>query len=300
MVSQQLVKSVSDENNLFKKATIRFKIPGWDDRVDQPFLTRLELRVHRPRGLSLMKVLPFILTALILGGMSSLALAESGDKNWSGMLGLTALYKPQYIGDDDEQVTGAPIIVVDYKDTFYFNIDRGGWWFWKPNDAWRAGALLQIRQQAWDSDDGHLRRVKPLPNNFDDPDTGAEPGLNARYKMDRFTAEAQVTSGEDTNMKLDFKYNLMQTEQIVVIANVGVEYLGEDEVNYQWYGDKGSLDNDSATNLYLGVSAIQTLNPNWKLLYGVKTTSLDDEIEDSPVGQDDTYTVISLGGAYSF
>ena len=247
-----------------------------------------------------MRILSSALIAMVLAGASSFALAESGDKDWSGMVGATALYKPQYIGDDDEQWTGAPVVVVDYKDTFYFNIDRGGWWFWKPNESWRVGAILQIRQQAWDSDDGHLRDVRPLPAGFDDPDTGVEPGVNARYRLDRFTADLQVTSGEDTNMKLDLKYNLMQTEQFVVIANVGVEYLGEDEVNYQWYGDKGSLDNDSATNLYLGVSAIQTLNPNWKLLYGIKTTSLDDEIEDSPVGQDDAYTVVSFGGAYAF
>lgn len=247
-----------------------------------------------------MRVLPSILIALFLGSSSSLAFAEDGDKAWSGMVGATALYKPQYIGDDDEQWSGAPVIVVDYKDTFYFNIDRGGWWFWKPNDSWRVGAVLQVRPQAWDKDNGHLRDVKPLPTGFDDPDTGIEPGVNVRYKMDRFTADLQVTSGEDTNMKLDLKYNLMETSQFVVRANVGVEYLGEDEVNYQWYGDKGSLDNDSATNLYLGVSAVQTLNPNWKLLYGVKTTSLDDEIDDSPVGQDDAYTVVSFGGAYSF
>ena len=50
----------------------------------------------------------------------------------------------------------------------------------------------------------------------------------------------------------------------------------------------------------VGVNAIQTLSPSWKLLYGVKVTSLDDEIEDSPVGQDDTYTVVNFGAAYSF
>ncbi len=109
--------------------------------------------------------------------------------------------------------------------------------------------------------------------------------------MDRFTAEAQITAGEDTNMALDLKYNLMQTAQFVVTAKLGLEYLGEDQVNYEWYGDKGSLNNDSATNVTLGVTAIQTLNPSWKLLYGVQTTSLDDEIDDSPVGQDDSYTV---------
>ena len=247
-----------------------------------------------------MRVLPSILVAMMLGGVSSFAQAESGDKDWSGMVGATALYKPQYIGDDDEQMTGAPVIVVDYKDTFYFKINRGGWWFWKPNDALSVGAVLQIRQQAWDNDDGHLSDVKPLPNNFDDPDTGAEPGVNVRYKMDRFEAQAQVTSGEDINMLTEAKYALVQNAQFYVTASLGVEFLGEDEVNYQWYGDKGSLNNDSATNLILGVNAIQTLNPSWKLLYGVKYTSLDDEIEDSPVGQDDAYTVVSFGGAYSF
>jgi len=247
-----------------------------------------------------MRTLLIILTAAILGNMSSVAVAESGDKNWSGMVGATALYKPQYIGDDDEQMTGAPVIVVDYKDTFYFNIDRGGWWFWKPNDSWRVGAVLQIRPQAWDSDDGHLRDVRPLPSDFDDPDTQAEPGVNVRFKMDKFTAEAQVTAGEDTNALIEGKYNLMQTDQFVVTAKLGVEFLGEDQVNYSWYGDKGSLDNDSATNVSLGINAVQTLTPSWKLLYGVKTTMLDDEIDDSPVGQDDTYTVVSFGGAYSF
>ena len=247
-----------------------------------------------------MRITSSILAALVLAGASNLAIAQSGDKDWSGMVGAVALYKPQYIGDDDEQADGAPIIVVDYKDTFYFNIDRGGWWFWKPDDAWRVGAVLQIRTQSWDKDDGHLRDVKPLPSGFDDPDTGVEPGVNVRYKMDKFAAEAQVTAGEDINALLELKYNLMQSDQFMIMAKLGLEYLSEDEVNYQWYGDKGSLDNDSATNISLGVNVVQTLTPSWKLLYGVKTTMLDDEIEDSPVGQDDTYTVVNFGAAYSF
>lgn len=252
-----------------------------------------------------MKTLSKILIIALLGITSSLAHAASGftasgDGDWSGMIGATLVYKPQYVGDDDEQFSGAPVIIVDYKDTAYFNIDKAGWWFWKPNDSWRVGAVAQIRTQAWDDDDGHLRDVKPLPDDFDDPDHEVEPGVNARFKMDRFTAEAQVTVGEDTNALIDLKYSLMQTDQFVVTALLGIEFLSEDEVNYQWYGDKGSLDNDSATNVKVGISAIQTLNPNWNLLYGLESTALDDEIDDSPIGQDDTYTVLYFGGAYSF
>jgi len=161
--------------------------------------------------------------------------------------------------------------------------------------------VLQIRPAAWDDDDDSIDDVKPFfPAGFDEPDTEAEPGINVRYKLDRFTAEAQITAGEDTNAQIDLKYNLMQTAQFVVTAKLGVELLGEDQVNYGWYGDVSSLDNDSATNVTVGVTAIQTLNPKWKLLYGVQSTSLDDEIDDSPVGQDDTYTVAFFGGAYSF
>jgi outer membrane scaffolding protein for murein synthesis (MipA/OmpV family) len=246
-----------------------------------------------------MKILPGILATVLLGSMSNVALAEE-EKNWSGMVGLTAVSQPQYIGDDEEQITGAPVIVVDYKDTAYFHLDRGGWWFWKPSDSLRVGAVLQIRTKAWDEDDGHINDTKPLPAGFDDPDTAVEPGVNIRYNMDRFTAEAQATAGEDINALVELKYALVKSEQFVVIAKLGVEFLGEDEVNYQWYGDKSSLDNDSATNVSIGVVAVQTLTPTWKLLYGLKATSLDDEIDDSPIGQDDTYTRAYFGGAYSF
>ena len=247
-----------------------------------------------------MRIFARILTVAILASLSNLAVAASDDKTWSGILGVAAASKPQYVGDDENQGTFIPLIIVDYKDTAYFNINRAGWWFWKPNEAWRVGAVAQIRTQAWDKDDGHINDVKPLPSGFDDPDTKLEPGINVRYKMDRFTGEAQVTAGEDVNALVELKYNLMQTAQFVVTAALGIEFLSEDEVNYQWYGDKGSLDNDSATNVSVGVTAVQTLNPSWKLLYGMKFTSLDDEIDDSPVGQDDTYALAYFGAGYSF
>jgi outer membrane scaffolding protein for murein synthesis (MipA/OmpV family) len=261
------------------------------------------------------KALARVLSAAVLGSMSSLAFAagglsglesvaspdaEKGEKDWTGMVGAAILAKPEYWGSDDTEGSGAPIIIVDYKDTFYFKIKTGGWWFWKADENFRMGAIAQIRPKAWDEDDDSIDDQKPLPAGFDEPDTKVEPGVNAQYKIDRFTAEARITSGEDTNAALDFRYNIMQSKQFVVVAKLGVEYLGEDEVNYQWYGGKSSLNNDSATNLSLGVYAIQSLNQDWKLLYGVTSTALDNEIEDSPIGESGNYTVAFFGGAYAF
>ena len=262
-----------------------------------------------------MRALPRILTAVVLGSMSSLALAggglsgvesvdaqatEDSEKNWTGLIGLAVASKPEYWGSDDTEGAALPVIIVDYKDTAYFKVNRAGYWFWKPNENFRVGAILKIRSAAWDKSDDSIDDVKPLPGGFDEPDTQVEPGINARYKKDRFGAELQLTVGEDTNMSVDLQYNIMQSAKFVLQGKLGVEFLGEDQVNYSWYGDKGSLDNDSATNVSVGLLGIQTLNPSWKLFYGVNVTSLDDEIDDSPVGQDDTYTVAFFGAGYSF
>jgi hypothetical protein len=99
---------------------------------------------------------------------------------------------------------------------------------------------------------------------------------------------------------LDLRYNLVQSKEYMLVAKLAVEYLGEDEVNYQWYGDKGSLDNDSATNLSVGIHAIQSITEDWRLLYGVNHTMLDDEVDDSPVGDSDTFTIAFFGVAYAF
>jgi hypothetical protein len=57
---------------------------------------------------------------------------------------------------------------------------------------------------------------------------------------------------------------------------------------------------DSATNTSLALIAMYRLNPKWNLIYGAQTTTLDDAIEASPGGVDDTYTVGFVGAAWSF
>jgi outer membrane scaffolding protein for murein synthesis (MipA/OmpV family) len=50
----------------------------------------------------------------------------------------------------------------------------------------------------------------------------------------------------------------------------------------------------------VAVIGTYSLNPSWTLLYGLQTTTLDDEIEDSPIGDEDTYTVGFVGAGWSF
>ncbi len=227
--------------------------------------------------------------------------ANNPDKDWSGLLGVAVLSAPEYWGSEDTEGTGAPVIIVDYKDTAYFKVNRAGYWFLKPNENFRVGALLKIRPAAWEDDDDSIEDLGPLPASFDEPDTQGELGVNFLYKKDRFSVEGQLTSGEDVNLAFTFDYNVVQSADLVLIARLGIEQLGEDTVLYNWYGDDDdSFDPDSASNTTLGLIGIYTLSKEWKLFFGASSTTLDDEIEDSPIGDDDTYAVGFVGAGWTF
>ena len=225
--------------------------------------------------------------------------AEQNDKDWTGLVGLVALSAPEYWGSDETESSGAPVIIVDYKDTAYFKVNRGGFWFWKPNDNLRVGALVKLRPGAWEDDDDSIEDLS-LPASFDEPDAQAEPGVNLRYKSGKFAFEAQALSGEDTNLALTFDYHLIRSKQTTLTVRLGMESLGEDTVRYNWYGDNDSFDVDSASNTSLGLIGTYSLNPEWKLIYGLQSTMLDEEIEDSPIGDEDTYNIGFVGAGWAF
>lgn len=261
-----------------------------------------------------MKLIPRITLFVLLAAFSRLGLAldltsgagslpqQSGaesDKDWSGMLGAVALSAPEYISSDDTETTGAPVIIVDYKDTAYFRVNRGGVWFWKPDDNFRMGALVKLRDAAWDDDDDSIEDLD-LPSSFDEPDMQAEPGLNLLYRTGKIETELQLLAGEDTNVAANLDYRALETETSTIILRLEIEYLGEDTVDYNFYGDGDVSGADSATNTSLALVGMYRFTEDWSLLYGAKTTFLDDEIEDSPIGDEDTYTVGFIGAAWSF
>lgn len=226
--------------------------------------------------------------------------AEKSDDDWSGMLGLAVLSSPEYIGSEDTEETGAPIIIVDYKDTAYFKINRGGYWFWKPNENLRVGALIKLRAGAWEDDDDSIEDLGPLPASFDEPDMQAEPGVNVLYQAGKVKVEFQLLSGEDVNAVAKVDFRAYQSEKTTITLQFEVEALGEDTVNYNWYGDTSGADVDAATNTSLALIGTYSLNKEWGLIYGAKTTTLDEEIEDSPIGDDDTYTIGFFGATWAF
>ncbi len=225
--------------------------------------------------------------------------AVKSEKDWSGMLGLALLSSPEYIGSGDTESSGLPLIIIDYKDTAYFKVNRGGYWFYKPSDKFRVGALIKIRPGAWEDDDDSFI-VLGLPASFEEPDAQAEAGVNFLFRSGKFAFEAQLLSGEDLNVHISLSYHLIRSKQSTLTLSFAAELLGEDTVRFNWYGDDNSFVVDSAINTSLTLIGTYSLSAEWKLLYGFKGTSLDKEIENSPVGNEDTYNIGFIGAAWAF
>jgi outer membrane scaffolding protein for murein synthesis (MipA/OmpV family) len=261
-----------------------------------------------------MKPIARIAAIAMLSAFSGMALADTisdagaipdygtdrSDDDWSGMVGLALLSAPEYQGGDDTESNAAPVVIVDYQDTFYFKVNRGGYWFWKPDDSLRVGALLKIRSGAWEEDDDEIEDLGPIPSGFDEPDSQAEVGVNLQYKMGMATFEVQATSGEDLNIAGTLDYRFLQSEKSTLTGRIGFESLGEDTVKYNWYGDSSAFSVDSAFNTSLALIGTYMLNPEWSLIYGAQTTSFDDEIDDSPIVSEDTYTIAFFGATWLF
>ena len=81
------------------------------------------------------------------------------DKDLTGLIGVGALLRPEYIGSNDDETKAVPLINISYKDTLYFAYNRLGVWFWKSADnSLRFGAVAKPRRGYEDHHNERLRR----------------------------------------------------------------------------------------------------------------------------------------------
>lgn len=244
------------------------------------------------------------LFAEVSGELSSLPEIEgTSDSNWSGMLGVTALSGPEYVGGKDSEGAGLPLIIVDYNDTVYFHASTFGVWLWKPKASFRFG-LTAISRQGWEDGDG------PLLAGRADRDGQVEAGINLIWKINKLSIEGMYLSasskseGNSTHIKADYLFHA--SAKWVVVGGVHFESLDKDIVNFYYGTDGTELPGDSvytgksATNTYLSFTAIHNINKEWVAMGGFKATSLGSEIKNSPLVEDDSYNTIFAGIAWKF
>jgi len=244
---------------------------------------------------------------LALGLISITALADTGidglsklpgteqrqGSGFHGQIGIGAANLPEYVGSDQTETTAIPLINVNYNDRIYFKFNRLGAWLYKMDNGFRLGALVTTH---------HGIDEKDLPDQFSgygDRDTSTMAGLNMAYNQGKLWTDFAVLKdvsdhSDGTKLQAQLGYTFVANKQYSVSANVQIEALDEDMVEY-YYNNK-----ESTTNFSLSLIGTYKLSPKWTLLGVLSTTSLGDEISDSPIVEDDTPMMAIVGATYSF
>ncbi|WP_286263223.1 MipA/OmpV family protein [Thalassotalea atypica] len=217
----------------------------------------------------------------------------SKNKGFHGQVGIAAASLAKYVGSGDNETRALPLINVNYNDIIYFKYNRLGAWLFKSESNFRVGALISPHRGI-DEDD--------LPNQLEgygDRDPSIMAGFNMGFNQGRFRAEVAALkdvsdNSEGTKLQAQVGYTFLANKHYTLSASAKIESLDDDMVGYYYESY------DSATNYSVSLVGTYRLSPKWTLMGAVTTTSLDDEISNSAIVDDDTPTTALIGATYSF
>lgn len=216
---------------------------------------------------------------------------QASAEGFSGEVGLGFGRYPTFAGSSKtENVSLLPIVNVNYKDSVYFRYNQLGAWFFKTDNGFRFGALVNV-QQGRDKDDGIYTVY--------DRDDSYMAGINAAYKSADFSVEVgalqDVSSKSDGDKQyLQATYNLYQGDDVTLSVFGKIEALSSDIVEY-YYNTP-----ESAVNTTMGASVRYKMSEKWNLLAIYSNTNYGKEIENSTIAEDDNTNTFVVGATYSF
>jgi outer membrane protein len=223
-------------------------------------------------------------------------------------LGIAALYKDKpYRKYDSSEKTGvAPVVL--YEGEHFFA--RGGTigWDFLDSDAMELAVIGEVLNDGYDSGDSDFLRGM----SDRDPSFGvgghiawhpAELGL----KLTAVTDMADNSDGTQVRGEVNYKY---RAADLLITPYASIVWQ-DDDYNDYYYGVRSreavpsigrtrySADDD--INYRFGVLAIyQKKTSPWMYIGGLRYDLLGDEIDDSPIVDDDTELTAILGVAYTF
>ncbi len=226
---------------------------------------------------------------------------------FNGMVGLGAINRDVFPGVDDQETNPIPLINVNWNDIVYFEFNKlGGWLYKNEENNFRIGAVVQPRMGC-DSDD-----CNPFFAGDDhEIDSYAVAGIRTKWRSGKFSIDGSLLGSTESDSGSEAvivgKYTFIMNNNMTLTAQLKIEALSEDAVDYLYYGDTDfgsdlglNFDSDSAINTSLGLIGTYTINPKWTAIAALTATSLGDAITDAPGVTEDTSTAIVLGAMYRF
>ena len=247
-----------------------------------------------------MKRIVALTLSLIMGVMASQAIAEpEGSENmpftgqWA-IGGGAGFSTSPYAGMDDD-VTPFPLISYHGERLFLQGTSLGVNLFKmkKGPCVLSFAAVGRYEMGGYDSDDSNYL------TGMDDRDGAFNAGIRALAKVGRINSRLAFTTdvtGEHDGQQLDFSMgtDFEITDSWSITPSVGAHWLSGNKADY-YYGvasheaivTRLMYEVDSAINYNVKVATRYRLNQHWMLLGSVGVTLLDDEIQDSPIVDED-------------
>ena len=245
--------------------------------------------------------------AVITQATSANEIAPPTEKSRPLTLGLVAGYldKPYSALDDDAKRVVAPLILWE-GERFFWRGGFGGYKFVNRPDL-EVAALVSIRAtMGYDSSDSNVLR------GMDDRDATVDGGFHIVWKPSEFGLKFEMLgdlADEYGGYEVTGEgfYQARSGNWLNRFA-AGLVYQSEDLVDY-YYGVKNkealpgrpAYSADAETNFRL--SAATTYRPEgskWSFLLGARYDMFGDEIDDSPITNDDSQLSVLAGFGYTF
>ena len=258
-----------------------------------------------------MKSLIRILAFLAIAGLTVPAVAEefsapAGKRPWN--LGLGAVYRVKaYDGfKDSEKTTPIPIILYE-GDRFFF---RGGSFGWKfvNTSPWEVAVLAEWWSDGYEDGDASILR------GMSDRDPSLAVGGHVRWQPQRFGLELTATTDAMSNS------DGTQVRAMAIFDNRagpwfysltgGVVYVDSDFNDY-YYGVRSrevdltrgrtAYSADEETGVRVGgLFGYNAQGSKWTFLFGGRYDYLGDEVDDSPITENDYQYSLFGGFTYAF
>ena len=229
------------------------------------------------------------------------------DSDWSVRLGVMGIYKPEYEGSEDYEVSGFPMIDITWRDTFFLNPRKGlGAYLWNHDDV-KLGVSIGYsfgRDECSSSD----------LNGLGDIDSGATANVLYEWEIDDFSLNARFEkqfTGEDTGfqvhvnlgyaVRLGKKIMFKPSAQTIwASSNYMQKYFGISQGQSSRSGLSVYYTDSGFKSIGLHVISIYSLNRHWGVQAMVSYDKLVGDTADSPVVKDENQYFLGLGLSYMF
>ena len=250
--------------------------------------------------------LPFLLAAALTLCASASCRAQATEKALDGYIGAGAVTMSRYTGSDENVTRARPLMMFEYRETFYVYLDRAGVRLWSTDDKKVALGIAAEPRFGFRAKDGP--RLAGMATRRD----RIEGGPTIEWETDAFSLSAAyftalTQAGSGQSLRLTLAKQLVENDRWDVNVYAGVERDNAKTVE-RYFGvrsdearaDRPAYQPGASTNPVAGFTGAYKMGNGYAVLFGANTMRLGSAAAASPIVARKRDVTAFLGLAVAF